>query len=83
MKTIPFRSFSQTPVNASKIRGDRLLTSYQQLLDPHLYRKHHWCYASYTHSKNLALFPRCISNNTEPERHIRRSVSSQSKFKVL
>ena len=82
-KTIPFTSFSQAAVNASRIMDDELLTGYHELPDPHLYRKHRSCYASYTHSKNLTLFPQCISTYTEPESHSRRSVSSQCKFTVL
>ena len=83
MKTIPFRSFSQTAVNASKIRGDEVLTGYHELPDPHLSGKHRSHYVSYTHSKNLALFPQCISTNTEPESYSQRSISSQCKFAVL
>ena len=82
MKTIPFRSFSQTAVNASKIRGDEVLTGYHELPDPHLSGKHRSRYVSYTR-KNLALFPQCISTNTEPESYSQRSISSQCKFAVL
>ena len=37
MKNYSFRSFSQAAANESKIRGDRLLTGYHELSDPHLY----------------------------------------------
>lgn len=52
MKIIPFPSFSQTAAN-----------DYYDLPNAQLYDKHRSCYTSYTHSKNLPLFPQCISTN--------------------
>ena len=57
MKNHSFRYFSQTAVNASKIREYGLLTGYHELPNQQLYGKHRSYYASYTHSKNRASFP--------------------------
>ena len=71
---IHFTLFFQTALNAPRVRGDNMLSEFNELSDPIQFGKHRNCFASYT---NLKVFKSDCTTITENRKITRRSSSGK------